>query len=102
MNAENRTRTLLMKVLVKGVVELAIASGVLFGIAGRVDWAAAWLIILMLTAHLVLSGWWLFRRDRELLKERLTTASNVPQGARRIAGANKVVLLIFLATAAVD
>jgi protein-S-isoprenylcysteine O-methyltransferase Ste14 len=102
MNAEIRARTLLMKVLVKGVVELAIAGGVLFGIAGRVDWPAAWLIILLLTGHLVLSGWWLFRRDPELLKERLTTASNVPQWDRLIARGNKMVLLIFLATAALD
>jgi protein-S-isoprenylcysteine O-methyltransferase Ste14 len=102
MNAEIRARTLLMNVLVKGVVELAIASGLLFGIAGRVDWPAAWLIILLLTGHLVLSGWWLFRRDPELLKERLTTASNVPQWDRLIARGNKMVLLIFLATAALD
>jgi protein-S-isoprenylcysteine O-methyltransferase Ste14 len=102
MNAGIRARTLLMKVLVKGVVELAIAGGVLFGIAGRVDWPAAWLIILLLTGHLVLSRWWLFRRDPELLKERLTTAWNVPQWDRLIARANKMVLLIFLATAALD
>src|SRR4030095_12672265 len=102
MNAEIRARTLLMKVLVKGVVELAIAGGVLFGIAGRVDWPAAWLVILLFTGHLVLSGWWLFRRDPELLKERLTTATNVPHLDRLIARGNRIVLLILLATAALD
>src|SRR4030095_14614109 len=100
MNAEIRARTLLMKVLVKGVVELAIAGGVLFGIAGRVDWPAAWLIILLLTGHLVLSGWWLFRRDPELLKERLTTATNVPHWDRLVTRGSRGRLLIPPATAA--
>jgi protein-S-isoprenylcysteine O-methyltransferase Ste14 len=87
---------------VTGVVELATACGVLFGIAGRVNWPGAWLVILLFTAHLVLSGWLLFRHDPELLKERLTTASNVPQWDRLIARGNRILLPIFLATAALD
>ena len=103
MNAEIRARTSLVKTLVKGgVVESATASAVLFGLAGRVDWPAAWLVILLFTGHLVLSGWLLFRRDPELLKERLTTASNVPRWDRLIARGNRIVLLILLATAALD
>ena len=102
MNAETRARTLLVKSLVRGVVDLAILCGVLFGIAGRVDWPAAWLVILLFTGHLVLSGWWLFRHDPELLKERLTTASNVPHWDRLIARGNRILEPIFLATAALD
>ncbi len=102
MNAEIRARTFLVKSLVRSVVDLATLSGVLFGIAGRVDWPAAWLIILLFTGHLVLSEWWLFRHDPELLKERLTTASNVPHWDRLIARGNRILLLIFLATAALD
>ena len=55
MNADNNARTLLVKSLVSDVVDLAILGGVLFGIAGRVDWPAAWLITLVFTGHLVLS-----------------------------------------------
>jgi len=102
MNAEINSQTLLAKSLVKGVVDLAILIGVLFGIAGRVDWPAAWLITLVFTGHLVLSQCWLFRHDPELLKERLTTASNVPHWDRLIARGNRTVLLIFIATAALD
>jgi len=102
MNAESRARTLLVKSLVRGVVDLAILCGVLFGLAGRVDWPAAWLIVLVFSGHLVLSGWWLSRHDPELLEERLTTASNVPQWDRLIARGNRIVLTIFLATAALD
>ena len=83
-------------------MELAALCGVLFGIAGRVDWPAAWLIVLLFTGHRVLSGWWLFRHDPELLKERLTTAPNVPQWDRRIKRANRILEPIFLATAALD
>jgi len=102
MPSVSPARPLLVKILVRGVVELAIAGGVLFGIAGRVDWPAAWLIMLLLTGHLVLSGWWLFRHDPELLEERLTTASNVPHWDRLIGRGNRILLPIFLATAALD
>jgi protein-S-isoprenylcysteine O-methyltransferase Ste14 len=102
MHADIRARALLVKSLVRGVVDLATLCGVLFGIAGRVDWPAAWLVVALFTGHRVLSGWWLFRHDPELLKERLTTASNVPQWDRRIARGNWILLLIFVATAALD
>src|SRR5262252_9130675 len=102
MNADSRARTLLIKILVKGVVDLATLGGVLFGIAGRLDWPAAWLAMLLFTGHLVLSGWWLFRHDPELLKERLTPASYVPRWDRLLVRGNRILLLIFLATAALD
>jgi protein-S-isoprenylcysteine O-methyltransferase Ste14 len=58
--------------------------------------------MLLYAGHLVLSGWWLFRHDPALHKERLTIASNVPQWDRRIARGNRILLVIFLATAALD
>ncbi len=82
-------------------MELAILAAVLFGIAGRVDWPAAWLIILLFSWQ-VLSGWLLFRHDPELFKERLTTASNVPHWDLLIARGNRILEPIFLATAALD
>jgi protein-S-isoprenylcysteine O-methyltransferase Ste14 len=103
MNADIRERTLLVRTVVKrGVAEVATLGVLLFGIAGRVDWPAAWLVFLLFTGHVVLSGWLLLRHDPELLKERLTTASNVPQWDRLIARANKILLAIFVATAALD
>jgi protein-S-isoprenylcysteine O-methyltransferase Ste14 len=103
MDADIRARTLLAKTVVKvGVIEVTIAGGLLFGIAGRVDWPAAWLVMLLFTGHVVLSGWLLLSRDPELLKERLTTASNVPQWDRLIARGNRIVLATLLATAALD
>ena len=101
MNADIRARTLLVKSLVRGVVKLAILGGLLFGIAGRIDWPAAWLVILLFTFQ-VLSGWLLFRLDPELFKERLTTASNVPHWDLLIARGNRILEPIFVATAALD
>jgi protein-S-isoprenylcysteine O-methyltransferase Ste14 len=102
MNADNPARSLLVQSLVRGAVDVAILGGVLFGIAGRVDWPAAWLIMLLFAGHTVLSGWWLSRRDPELLKERLTIAPNVPQWDLLITRGNRISLLILLATAALD
>lgn len=102
MSAEIRARTLLVKSLVRGVVDLATLGGVLFGIAGRVDWPAAWLVVSLFAGHLVLSGWWLFRRDPELFKERLTTASNVPHWDRLITRGSRILYPVFLAIAALD
>ena len=102
MNAESRARTLLVKSLVSGVVELATLCGVLFGTAGRLDWPAAWLVVLLFTGHLVLSRWWLFRHDPDLFKERLTTASNVPHWDRLITRGSRILYPICLATAALD
>ncbi|HKW02417.1 MAG TPA: isoprenylcysteine carboxylmethyltransferase family protein [Vicinamibacterales bacterium] len=102
MNPDIRARTLLKSFVKVGVIESAIAGAVLFGLAGRVDWPAGWLVMLLLTGHLVLSGWLLLRHDPELLKERLTIAPNVPRWDRLIGPGIRIVLLIFLATAALD
>jgi protein-S-isoprenylcysteine O-methyltransferase Ste14 len=101
MNAEISARTLLVKSLVRGVVNLAILGGLLFGIAGRVDWPAAWLVTLLFAGQ-VLSGWLLFRRDPDLFKERMITASNVPQWDLLIARGNRILEPIFVVTAALD
>lgn len=85
-----------------GVVELATLCSVLFGVAGRLDWPAAWLVVLLFTGHLVLSRWWLFRHDPELFKERLTTALNVPHWDRLITRGSRILYPICLATAALD
>lgn len=97
-----RARASVAKGVVTGSVEVATACGVLFGLAGRIDWPAAWGIVLLFAGHLVLSGWLLLRRDPELLKERLTTASNVPHWDRLVARANRILLPMLLATAALD
>jgi protein-S-isoprenylcysteine O-methyltransferase Ste14 len=103
MNADIRAaRTLLGKSLARGVVQLAILVAVLFGVAGRVNWPAAWVVILLFTGHLVLSSWLLFHRDPALFKERLTTASNVPRWDRLIARGNRILEAVFLAAAALD
>lgn len=101
MSTESHVRPLLAQSLVKGAVSLAILGGLLFGVAGRIDWPAGWLVMLLFAAQ-VLSGYLLFRRDPELFEERLTTASNVPRWDLRIARANRILEPIFVAAAALD
>jgi hypothetical protein len=80
MNAESGRSTLLLKIVVKGVVGLGAIAGTLFGVAGRVDWPAAWVFISLFAIYLFLGAWWFARYDPDLLKERMTTAPNVPIG----------------------
>jgi protein-S-isoprenylcysteine O-methyltransferase Ste14 len=80
MNAESGRSTLLLTIVVKGVVGLGAIAGTLFGVAGRVDWPAAWVFISLFAIYLFLGAWWFVRYDPDLLKERMTTAPNVPIG----------------------
>jgi protein-S-isoprenylcysteine O-methyltransferase Ste14 len=56
----------------------------------------------LFAVHIFLSGWLLFRHDPELLKERLTTASNVPRWDLLIKRGNRILELTLLATVALD
>ena len=91
-----------MKIAVKGVVGLGAIGGTLFGIAGRVDWPAAWLFLSLFAVYLFFGAWWFVRRDPELLKERMTTASNVPHWDRLLVRAYWILLPTLFASAALD
>ncbi len=92
----------LVKIVVKGLVGLAATSFTLFGLGGRLDWPAAWFLISLLAVYLLLGGWWLFRRDPELLRERVTTAQNVPHWDRLLVRGYWILVSTVFATAALD
>ena len=52
-----------------GVMFLLIGV-ILFGAAGRLDWIWGWAYIGMYLASTLVNGWWLLRRDPELVAER--------------------------------
>src|SRR6186713_902690 len=80
MNAESRRSTLLVKIVVKGVVGLGAIAGTLFGVAGRVDWPAAWFFISLFAVYLFLGAWWFVRHDPDLLEERPHRMSRIGTG----------------------
>ena len=102
MSAEGRRSTLLMKLAVKGLVGLGAIGATLFGIAGRVDWPAAWFFISLFAAYLFPGAWWFSRHDPALLAERMTTAPNVPGWDRLLVRGYWVLLPTLFATAALD
>jgi protein-S-isoprenylcysteine O-methyltransferase Ste14 len=102
MRTEAGRSALLLKLAVKGVLGLGAIGGTLFGIAGRIDWLAAWVFLSLFAVYLFLGAWWFSRRDPELLEERMTTASNVPEWDRRLVRGYWVLLPMLFATAALD
>jgi protein-S-isoprenylcysteine O-methyltransferase Ste14 len=102
MSANVRRATLLVKIVVKGVVGLGAIGSTLFGVAGRVDWPAAWFFLSLFAVYLFLGGWWFFRRDPELLQERMTTAPNVPHWDRLLVRGYWILLPTLFTTAALD
>jgi protein-S-isoprenylcysteine O-methyltransferase Ste14 len=102
MNTDVRRSQLLVKMAVKGLVGLAAIGGTLFGLAGRVDWPAAWFFISLFAVYLSLGGWWFFRCDPDLLEERMTTAPNVPRWDRLLVRSYWILLPTLFATAALD
>jgi protein-S-isoprenylcysteine O-methyltransferase Ste14 len=102
MSTETYRPALLVKVAARGVVGLAAIGGTLFGVAGRIDWPAAWFFLSLFAVYLFPGAWWFSRRDPDLLKERMTTASNVPRWDRLLVRTFRVLLPILFVTAALD
>ena len=102
MNPAIRRSTLVAKIAVKGTVGLGAIAGTLFGVAGRVDWPAAWFVISLFAVYLFLGAWWFVRHDPALLEERMTTAPNVPHWDRLLLRAYSILLPTLFATAALD
>jgi hypothetical protein len=102
MNSEVRSSRLLVKIVAKGIVGLASISATLFGIAGRIDWPAAWFFTSLFGVYLFVGGWWFFRHDPDLLEERMTTAANVPRWDRLLVRTYFLLLPVLFVTAALD
>src|SRR5262245_38942921 len=102
MSTERGRSTLLMKTALKGVAGLGAIGGTLFSVAGRIDWPVACFFLSLFAVYLFLGAWWFYRRDPELLEERMTTASNVPHWDRLLVRGYWVLLPTLFTTAAFD
>jgi len=93
---------LLLRLIVRGALGLAAIDAILFGLARRLDWGAAWAFTALLGVYLAAGVMWFVRRDTELLSERMANASNGPQWDRVLGRVYGVLLLPRFARAAVD
>jgi hypothetical protein len=50
--ARQKRKRLTRRLLVRGVVGLASIDAILFGVAGRLDWRAAWVLSLLFAVYI--------------------------------------------------
>jgi protein-S-isoprenylcysteine O-methyltransferase Ste14 len=84
------------------VLAFAVLDAMLFGVAGRTDWLAVWLLTALCLVTFTLVGAWMLRRDPDLLNERSRRGPNVPPWDRAIMAAYRVLLAALFVTAALD
>ncbi len=90
------------RLAVRGVAGIASIGAILFGGAGRLDWAAAWAFIAMFSVYLIAGMGYFSRKDPELLLERMNTPSDVPRWDRILVRLYRVLLGCLFLTAALD
>ena len=81
---------------------IALIDVILFGVAGRLDWRAAWVMSGMFAVYIAAGIAWFVRRDPDLMRERITRAANVPIWDRVIYPLYAFSLGALLIIAAVD
>lgn len=83
-------------------IVVGIFAAIPFSAAGRVDWWAAWLVIISFTVFLVLFIIWGLQRSPDLIRERSQIASNVKGWDKAINGLYVVLLFTLLLVAGLD
>src|SRR5262245_18720414 len=100
--AEARRSRLALQLVDRGILGMTAIDAILFGVAGRLDWRAAWVLSVWFAVYLVAGASWFLRRDPDLLEERITRAANVPTWDRVLRKMYGLSLIALLATAALD
>jgi protein-S-isoprenylcysteine O-methyltransferase Ste14 len=90
------------RVLAFGGIGLTLVALVLFGVAGRVDWPAAWILLAMFAAFFAYAAATMPQRDPDLLRERLKAGGRPARGDNAIMAVYRLLLLALFATAALD
>jgi len=93
---------LISRLVLRGVMGIAFIDAILFGVAGRFDWRAAWVMSGMFAVYVAAGIAWFVRRDPDLMRERITRAANVPIWDRVIYPLYSISFGGLLITAAVD
>jgi protein-S-isoprenylcysteine O-methyltransferase Ste14 len=81
---------------------IVVIACILFPAAGRIDWPAAWLLIILYLVYLLGVMIWGFKNAPDLLQERGRIASNVKTWDKLINAVYAIFLVILLIVAALD
>jgi protein-S-isoprenylcysteine O-methyltransferase Ste14 len=90
------------RVIAFGIMGLTLVASLLFGVAGRADWTAAWILIALFAAFFAFAAARLPQRDPDLLRERLKSGGRPARGDNAIMAVYRLLLLALFVTAAVD
>lgn len=96
------TPSLFWRLALRAVLGIALIDALLLGVAGRLDWRAAWVVSGLFAVYVAAGIAWFGRRDPDLMRERITRASNVPIWDRVIYPIYAISLGALLITAALD
>jgi protein-S-isoprenylcysteine O-methyltransferase Ste14 len=97
-----RRSRLSLRLVARGILGITAIDAILFGLAGRLDWRAGWVLSVLFAIYLAAGMTWFLRKDPDLLEERITRASNVPTWDRVLRKMYGLSLIALLATAALD
>jgi protein-S-isoprenylcysteine O-methyltransferase Ste14 len=100
MNADSKLSK--WRLVVRGLLGVAIFVAVLFIPAGRLNWLEGWVFLVALFSYLVALQVWGYRKDPELVRERSRMGPNVEGWDKVIVTIYLVLLFVMLVTAGLD
>jgi protein-S-isoprenylcysteine O-methyltransferase Ste14 len=92
MTTSEHHRGLMREFIRRVLASLLLVGAILFGAAGRIDWPEAWIYLALAAATTFAGGFWLARRDLDLLRERLGSLIQ-----REQKGWDKALMVVMLA-----
>jgi protein-S-isoprenylcysteine O-methyltransferase Ste14 len=92
----------MMRRIVRIVLGVVGFPGALFLSAGRLDWPEAWAFLSLFFVSAIILWAWIYRHDRALMRERLSSGPNVEEWDRVLMGVYSVLLLGMFVIAALD
>jgi protein-S-isoprenylcysteine O-methyltransferase Ste14 len=90
------------RLVARGLIASWVIAGTLFGVSGRLDWAGAWILVLVASTYFAAASAYFSQTDPALLVERMSRPANVPAWDRLIVAIYPLLFVWLLATAALD
>lgn len=90
------------RLIVRVAAVVVVLDGVLFLLAGRLDWSGAWILTILYLAFLLAVLAWAARNDPDLLEERSRVGANVKAWDKVLLTLYTVALIGLLVVAALD